>query len=94
MEPIKNPRADPKTKNHSLLLRNKVIPPITIKKIKDKLITYFGPTLSSKYQKNSAPSPAVIFIKIPKIIISEKLILKVPAAYKPPNAKSVFNPSV
>ena len=37
---------------------------------------------------------AELFIKIPKIIISEKLILKVPAAYKPPNAKSVFNPSV
>ena len=68
--------------------------PKIIKNINDIFIINFGPILSSKYEKNKEPIPAVIFIKIPNIIISEKLILNVPAAYNPPKAKSVFNPSV
>ena len=93
-EPIKKPREEPKTKKKVLSVIIKVDIPIIIKKINEINITNFGPILSSIYEKNKAPIPAVILIIIPNTIISEKFIPKVPDAYKPPKANNVFKPSV
>ena len=50
--------------------------------------------LSNYFHKEISNSHYLKFINIPKIIISEKPILKVPAAYKPPKANNVLRPSV